>query len=231
MVDTKKVSTIIFYAKEKNINYKYGGFLSNGVRWEVRYMDILISGDATSIPGFDPGQAPWVPYTKDVMAIVVEMPNLKRIGQYAFYGMKGITTVKLHTENSIHFGKYAFFGFSDGINLYFDGDSASWQKWTIDYGNDAIKQAWVRCTKDNHTYKPKHVPEHSEELTAETFTEEHIRVAKDLIDPRYIKEAGFDYNAVFKGDVLAAIKTWDVIGDIGKAISFQFFSKGTKKPN
>jgi hypothetical protein len=211
------------YAKSNNIKYTYGGYLSNGLYWEHSFgINLKITGDATYIPGFGPGQAPWTNLNDDIGIIVVDVENLKRVGQYAFWGMNGPVSIQFRTENPLTFEKYALFGMTSGLIINFDGDSGAWSKCTADYGNDSLKQARVICGGDDFTIEPEHVPVESDGITFENFVEEHVVIAESDTLLTGIDTAGFYENAVFKGEVLSAIEVWDVLGDIGKAVSFNF---------
>ena len=211
------------YAKKNSIKYTYGGYLSNGLYWQLNFDMILeISGSASSIPGFTPGQAPWSSLAEDIRSIQIDVNNLKSVGQYAFFGLSEAVGVDFHTEKLTSIGKYAFFGMISGMQMFFDGTSRQWNNLSIDYGNDAVKQARVYCRGNDCSVEPVHVPKKSENPTFENFVEEHVEIAKNF-PAESLDYAGFYNNVVINQKTLNAIKTWDVIGDIGKAVSFKFY--------
>ena len=216
-----KDSVAEVYAKNNNIKCEYGGYLSNGAYWKLNIHRLEISGDQTYIPGFAPGQAPWANLYDEISVVAVKMENLNRIGQYVFYGLDTLSVDIFYTQNSLSIGKYAFFGLSENLLMTYGGTSESWKANTVDYGNDPLKTASVQCLGDNVTIEPEHVTNKAEGLNFENFVEEHVEVAKNALTTEAMNAAGFYYKSHFDIEKIIACEAWDVLGDIGKLVSFK----------
>ena len=213
------------YVKENNISYNLitpNGILSNGLTWEVTDNSLTIRGNSTSIPSFERGKAPWSKYANQIESIYIFASNIKTIGSYAFYGLNDVDSIAIGSESLSHVMKYAFHGINLDINISFVGTETQWKNISIDYGNDTLIGSDVRCSGTESTVSKDHISVPSKDIDEETFFEEHLKFAKDTTLVNMLDEYSFHSNVVIKKRILNAYYAWEIIGDVGEALTFKF---------
>lgn len=203
--------------------YFYGVSAGENVEWEIDGDSLYIRGTGTSISDFESGEAPWYDYKDEIKQIYIFNSYIERIGQYAFYGLENVEHIHMSCMDLSYIGQYAFYGLdSMKRNVIFTGTESQWKKIEIGYGNDVLKRYGAHCTVTDTYIAGENIKFESEPpMTGQTFISEHVTIASDENFAENTEKLSFYKKAVFDGDVLTALKTWDVIGDIGKAVSFQ----------
>lgn len=198
------------------------GNLSNGLTWEVDGIALTLRGAATSIPSFEPEEAPWSRFASQIEEIYLFTEYVETIGAYAFYGLENVTYINIASDSLTHVGKYAFGKIKTNIDVWFYGTDKQWKNVIIDYGNDALIGSNVFCSKTDTTIEGEHISIPSEDYIGDAFLDEHLSFASNQSIVTAMKENSFSNVAVVKKGVLAAYNFWDLLGDVGEIVSLKF---------